>query len=289
MKYECDLIRDIMPLCADGLAAEASRRAVEQHIAECAECAKEWENMTGTIKTYTAAPIQLDETKTYAKTARKVKRFRAVMLFLAVGIPICFGSSYYRWKKQAGIYLTSPEQAALTGAALGQDIENAEILGKYEYANSTYDFFVKGEKRQWDSEKQEYGQEYTPVIALVGVARSKDSYWHWAYASASGVFLADDPGVVLHNSVQSMFLPSDTKPVILNLCYATDPAVDHIRLTAYGETKTQQVNENRLCVFEYKSADPKEYYGFSGQAYAADGTVLYELTLQDYEYIWEKQ
>ena len=45
MKYEHDVIRDLMPLCIDGIASEKSREAVSEHIAECSDCAKEWEMM----------------------------------------------------------------------------------------------------------------------------------------------------------------------------------------------------------------------------------------------------
>ena len=42
MKYECDPIRDLMPLCADGAASDASKKAVRTHTEACTECAKVW-------------------------------------------------------------------------------------------------------------------------------------------------------------------------------------------------------------------------------------------------------
>ena len=38
MKYECDVIRDLIPLYIDDVASKASRRMVEEHLAECADC-----------------------------------------------------------------------------------------------------------------------------------------------------------------------------------------------------------------------------------------------------------
>ena len=38
MKYECDVIRDLIPLYIDDVASTASRRMVEEHLAECADC-----------------------------------------------------------------------------------------------------------------------------------------------------------------------------------------------------------------------------------------------------------
>ena len=38
MMNECEVVRDLMPLCADGVCSAGSRELVEKHIGECAEC-----------------------------------------------------------------------------------------------------------------------------------------------------------------------------------------------------------------------------------------------------------
>lgn len=38
MKYSCDMIRDLLSLYCDNVCSEDSRRAVEEHLAECGEC-----------------------------------------------------------------------------------------------------------------------------------------------------------------------------------------------------------------------------------------------------------
>lgn len=46
MTYEhdlpCDICRDLLPLVRDGVASEASRRAVEEHVAHCEACRELW-------------------------------------------------------------------------------------------------------------------------------------------------------------------------------------------------------------------------------------------------------
>lgn len=37
-KLECDVIRDLLPSYVDGICSEASKRHIEEHIAECKEC-----------------------------------------------------------------------------------------------------------------------------------------------------------------------------------------------------------------------------------------------------------
>ncbi|MBQ8159928.1 MAG: zf-HC2 domain-containing protein [Clostridia bacterium] len=38
MKTDCDIIRDLLPLYADGICSEKSSEAVEEHLHECPEC-----------------------------------------------------------------------------------------------------------------------------------------------------------------------------------------------------------------------------------------------------------
>ena len=40
MKYECDMISDLLPLYKDGICSEASKKIIEEHLAECPTCGK---------------------------------------------------------------------------------------------------------------------------------------------------------------------------------------------------------------------------------------------------------
>ena len=58
MKYPCDVIKDLMPLYADGICSEESRKAVDEHCSECLPCRtrlddmlSEIPNKNGSIKT----------------------------------------------------------------------------------------------------------------------------------------------------------------------------------------------------------------------------------------------
>ena len=48
MRFECDVIEDLLPLYRDGACSEASTRAVEEHIKECSKCAKILEELKDT-------------------------------------------------------------------------------------------------------------------------------------------------------------------------------------------------------------------------------------------------
>ena len=45
MKYPCEIIRDLLPLYIDDVCSEESRRAIENHLAECEECMKYYQSM----------------------------------------------------------------------------------------------------------------------------------------------------------------------------------------------------------------------------------------------------
>ena len=38
MSKECEIVRDLLPLYAEGLTSEASNEFVEKHLKDCAEC-----------------------------------------------------------------------------------------------------------------------------------------------------------------------------------------------------------------------------------------------------------
>ena len=49
MKYECEMIKDLLPLYKDGVCSASSTKAVEEHISECPECTKILEELKDTV------------------------------------------------------------------------------------------------------------------------------------------------------------------------------------------------------------------------------------------------
>lgn len=46
MRIDCDIIKDLLPLYAEGLASEKSRAAIEEHLEECDDCRTVYRKMT---------------------------------------------------------------------------------------------------------------------------------------------------------------------------------------------------------------------------------------------------
>lgn len=104
MKVSCNIIRDILPLYAEDLASEDTKRLVDEHLCGCDECTRE----LGTLKKVQVIPVDADPAglKKVKKTI-VIRRIVAVMtaLLMVLSIYTCFVMFL-----DAGIYLTA-EQA----------------------------------------------------------------------------------------------------------------------------------------------------------------------------------
>lgn len=90
MKYECEMIRDLLPLYHDKVCSNVSERVVEEHLEECAPCreiAKKLKNTAYDEK------LQIERESVIGAHARKVKRktfmvgaYMAGILMIPVGV-----------------------------------------------------------------------------------------------------------------------------------------------------------------------------------------------------------
>ncbi|MBR3041986.1 MAG: zf-HC2 domain-containing protein [Eubacterium sp.] len=83
MKYECEMIEDLLPLYKDGACSTASTRAVEEHIAECPKC-KEIFNILQDTKIDDM--IALEKEDVIGSQAKFFKRKSAVAGSIVAGI-----------------------------------------------------------------------------------------------------------------------------------------------------------------------------------------------------------
>lgn len=75
----CDLIRDLMPLYADGQASEPSRRCIEEHTAHCPACKKLLSEMCTPLE-----PEPEDRTEQIMEMLYKKQRRRTVLTIASV-------------------------------------------------------------------------------------------------------------------------------------------------------------------------------------------------------------
>ena len=91
MKYNCDLISDLLPLYKDDICSEASRKIVEEHLAECPDC----KNMLNSLNDITIdEKIVKEKEEVIGTQARFFKRKSAlagsiIAMIFAIPILVC--------------------------------------------------------------------------------------------------------------------------------------------------------------------------------------------------------
>lgn len=105
MKYDCEIIRDLLPLYAEEIASPASTAMVRAHLEECPDCARLLAQMQRPVpvRAETAAPLQK-----LKKTLWK-KRLVTALAVCAV-TAVCVGGGYGLYNHTTPVTL---EQAAL--------------------------------------------------------------------------------------------------------------------------------------------------------------------------------
>lgn len=98
---KCAVARDLMPLCIDGTASEASQRKVRKHVVDCPPCATVYQEMQTQIDL--DMPDQ-QEAKQFDTAVKKVKhkhawrKLRNVLLGVLLALVVCAGAAYgYYW------------------------------------------------------------------------------------------------------------------------------------------------------------------------------------------------
>lgn len=92
---KCEIIRDLLPLYADSIASRETAEAVEEHLADCAECGEIYEKMTEV-----SAGMENPENKRDVDYMKKIKRrvFKTAavaILSLAAAVLLFFKLFYW--------------------------------------------------------------------------------------------------------------------------------------------------------------------------------------------------
>lgn len=96
MTNKCNVARDLMPLVIDGVASEESQQYVDEHIAECTECALTY----GAMRVELPRANQEKERAEMEKAAKKLRRKRILRGAIAavVAISIFIGGAF-AWRE----------------------------------------------------------------------------------------------------------------------------------------------------------------------------------------------
>lgn len=264
MKYNCNMIRDIMPLCADNEAAEESEKALIEHLAECGECRGYWEKLSADLSFEGESGSNAKNYTEIAKKLRVKKSLISIALGLTVGLvsgAIAFAVGSYAIDG----YRLSPEKALVrTQNNLG--VLNEKIC-EYEWNNVKFYFYKN--------------QIYT---ACYGVEKT------WIGWRQNVTYLSDLPeyngeGIVNHMRGTINYGIGETLIEMLPLSVYDDNVVK-IKLVSGGKEYVTDVYSGFTGVLAYERSN-SETPILKGFAYDKDGNALYRLdTSDEYDLKW---
>ena len=88
-KFSCDTVRDMLPLYVDNIVSDDTRAIVEEHLASCDACRKEYEAMKNTV--VLPADGDAKQLKRFKGAWKKKKRVVALTAVIATILVLCIG------------------------------------------------------------------------------------------------------------------------------------------------------------------------------------------------------
>lgn len=255
MKYRCDMVKDLMPLCLDHEASESSEQTVIEHLAECKECTKYYEALGKEME-----PIegQMDSENKYVKLAsklRKRRRITGVLIGFFVGL-FCFMCLTYA----SGYRLSSRAAAELSGRLYGEP----QMITCYEWKDD-FHFYIYDSYNCYD---------VVPVERTLLGWKQFDVFINWPKWSVY------DENIGIETAGELCFFKYD-EGVQLFPVRVYDENVKRIEVTGYEQIQKKEVTPGEVVLFTFDAVgDSKE---IEATAYDAMGNAIYRL---GENYIW---
>ncbi|MBR5684017.1 MAG: zf-HC2 domain-containing protein [Ruminococcus sp.] len=272
MKYDHEIIRDLMPLCIDGIASEKSRKAVEEHLAECAECKSEWEQMKGNIQPCENIPLPEDTAK-YTATAKRVRKHHRWMLLKVTCAVI------------AALFVIGIIGNFIDGARFSPKSIAKQFIGEWcdlSEAKITFLGTVKSPDRQCESTFALVDRPGEPTMLAESTADRSDllRIGMWSGTGGSIGDLQTDKAIIVEGGACSY--DNGLKYCGCTAFYVTDKRIKKISYVEHGKTYTLFPDENGFCGTGYSIAAQYEFETdpfiiSEGTATDENGKVLYEV------------
>ncbi len=255
MKYRCDMVRDLMPLCLDHEASESSEQTVIEHMVECKECTKYYEALGEEID-----PIgeQRDKEKEFVKLASKMrKRKKITAIFITSFVWLfCFICLTY-----ASGYRLSPKAAAdLSGRLYG----GPQMIACYEWKDDLH-FYIYDSYNCYD---------VVPVERTLLGWKQFNVFINWPKWSVY------DENIGIETAGELCHFRYD-EGVQLFPVRVYDENVKQIVVTCYEQTQTKEVTSGEVVLFTFDAVGQSNK--IEATAYDAMGNAIYRL---GENYIW---
>ncbi len=160
MSYPCKLIQDLLPLYYDGVCSDESRKIIEEHLSECDECSRIFEEIREADSvSVPAAPIhEMQKANSLKNVKRKILRKQiiiaaaslaaAVVIWFGISIPLKLSVNAAKSENISVSLLNGDLIARLHGSFPGDiRIKNVEINSD---AEGKYYMFFNISESKWD-------------------------------------------------------------------------------------------------------------------------------------------
>lgn len=260
MKYKCDMVKDLMPLCLDHEASESSEQTVIEHLAECRECSKYYEALG---KEMEPIEIQNDKENKYIRLASKLRKKRKITAaFITLFVCIfCFSCLCY-----ANGYRLSSRAAADISDRL-KDV--SQIVACYEWKDDLH-FYIYDSATCYD---------VVPVERTLLGWKQNDTYLNWPkwsiYEENIGIEMAGSLTFFRYDEGVQLF------PVRVY-----DENVKSIEVTCFGQTQTKEVSPGEVVLFTFDASLGQTNEEVEATAYDESGNAVYRLGSQNGMWIW---
>lgn len=214
MKVSCDIIRDLLPLYAEGLTSQTSNEMVDEHLCECDECTRQ----LGVMKKAAQVPVEVN-TGSLNKVKKEIIRRRilaVVTVFLFAATVMLSGALLM----DAQIYLTA-EQAVesvdvledgsirvhwsnlITGTgSLGDGrVDTSEPTGNYGIIAHTrlQELLFPGQRTPYEELPEEFKavvseENYGAKTYQLEGGASSQNFWYCSAKDGTGQMLLWDAG-----------------------------------------------------------------------------------------------
>lgn len=94
-KNDCNIVRDLMPLVLDRAASDESREIVEEHIAACEACGKQYDAMKAALPDGLRMEYEEEQKKfIHALKAMRKTKLKRRLTVLALGVILCAAAAF---------------------------------------------------------------------------------------------------------------------------------------------------------------------------------------------------
>jgi hypothetical protein len=246
MKYDCDVIKDLLPLYEDGVASEKSKSIVEEHFSECSSC-KNYFSIIRHATEQSGIMPETAETANYKKLAKRL-RLRKVLIYIGI-ILILSITALIAYGYVQGIRFDAQQTANINRYV----DEKSVLLGEVEI-NSYKVFFYENEDK------------YRTII-------TEKAYFVWKNGNSFWANKNDDKVKLV--GWCSMTGTESGKGVTAIPVQSYDKQVAYIEMGPEGDRLIKDVAYGKTSIFAWDKAI--RWNDLNAIAYSSSNKPLYKL------------